>query len=452
MDKRRFQIIDWFKQNRSLTFGHLIYIVVGIAFILRISMIYIIPTSEDTTNVWPLTKSIADNLLGGKGYSLDGVNPDFYIFPIYPLFLAFLRFLHISYFHAKIVQCIVGALICLVIYKIGKRVFSEKTGLIAGFLWAVYPYSVVHSKALEDSTLLTFLVSLVILLSILFMEKRNYFNAMLLGLFCGLSAMTRNTFFAFLPFFFLWLIVYLKRQYWKHILTIIFGITIVVAPWIIRNYIHTGQFVLTTHGGSVLWIGNNQYINSLLKANLNQDYVIMVPGFVNILADPEEDKAYYKKAINFIKSNPWTFIENTLLKLYYFYGWKYYFRQADVPNDMTADLSPENVARIKAEVDRIYSQPYYRLRSIVYSLSAFPLFLMAFGGILTFSFRSKYNQLMLVFIVSFTAVHTLSIANIRHRQPIDALLTLYASNFIFWVIAKLSTILHLKTKEIGNEP
>ncbi|MGB9595420.1 MAG: ArnT family glycosyltransferase [Candidatus Poribacteria bacterium] len=438
----KIDIIDWIKRNLILLPDRLIYVIVGTAFILRVSMIFIISTPEETTNVWPMTESIVNNLLGGNGYSIDGVNPDLYIFPVYPFFLAFLRILHISFFYAKIVQCFIGALICLVIYQIGKRIFSEKIGLLAGFLWAIYPYSVVHSKALEDSTLLTFFVALTMLLVIIFMEKRNYLNAILLGLVCGLSVMTRNTFFAFLPFFLIWLIVYLRKKYLRHILIIIFIISLIVVPWVIRNYIHSGYVTLTTHGGSVVWIGNNQYINSLLKANLNQDYIIMMPGLVNILCSPQEDRVYYQKAINFILSNPKTFIENVFLKLYYFYGWNYYFRQVPVPGDLTVDLTTENIEKIKAEADRVYSQPYYKLRSIMYSISAFPLFLMAVGGFFTSSIKSKYHQLTLIFIISFTAVHILSIANIRHRQPIDAIFTLYAANFIFWVINKLSTALY----------
>jgi 4-amino-4-deoxy-L-arabinose transferase-like glycosyltransferase len=446
----KYNIINWFKQSSISIPNRLIYIIVGIGFVLRVSAIFVYPVSEDNTNVWPRTKSIVDNLLAGNGYSIDGSSPDFFIFPVYPIFLSFLRLLHISFFYAKIVQCLVGALICLLIYHAGKRVFNEKIGLLAGFLWSIYPYSVMHSRALEDSTFLTFFTTLVILMSVVFMEKKSYRNAILLGLVCGLSAMTRNTFFAFLPFFFIWLVVYLRQKYWKHILIIISGIFLIVAPWITRNYIHSGNIILSTHGGESVFSGNNPYINSLLKANLNQDYLLMKPGFLIIQGTIDEDKIYYSQAIDFIKSNPGTVIENIFLRLYYFYGWKYYFRQAPLPEGMVVDLSPENIKEIKATVDAVYSQPIYVLRDIFYSISAFPLFLMAFGGILTTPIKSKYNQLMLIFIVSFTIVHILSIANIRHRQPIDALLTLYAASFIFWVIAKISVALKSREAKFSN--
>jgi len=441
----RNDLINWFKRNLLLVPDHLIYIIVGMAFILRVSMIFIIPISEDTTNVWSLTKNIVENLLAGNGYSIDGVNPDLFIFPVYPFFLAFLRLLHISFSYAKIVQCFIGALICLVIYRIGKRIFNEKIGLLAGFLWSIYPYSIVHSKALEDSTLMTLFVNLTILITIIFMEKRDFLNAMLLGLICGLTMMTRNTFVAFVPFLFIWLVYYLGLKHWNYLVVFVMSMLIIIMPWVIRNYIYTGNIALSTHGGGAFWSANNPYINSLLKANLNQDYLYKVMD-VSTPVGHEKEKELYSEALDFIKSNPKTFIENIFLRLYYFYGWKYYFRQVpDPPSGYKySPLSPENIEEIKAEADKVYSQPYYRLRSLMYSLSAFPLFLMAVGGFFTSPIRSKYHQLTLIFILSFTAVHILSIANIRHRQPIDAIFTLYAANFIFWIISKISKISHFR--------
>jgi 4-amino-4-deoxy-L-arabinose transferase-like glycosyltransferase len=432
----KYNIINRLKQNLLLS-NRLIYIIVGVAFVLRVSMIFIIPTSEDTTNVWPLTRNIVNNLLAGNGYSMDGANPDLFIFPVYPIFLTFIRILHISFFYAKIIQCLIGSLICLVIYHIGKRLFDEKIGLLAGFLWSIYPYSVVHSKALEDSTLMTLLTTMTIFMAIVFMEKKNLLNSILLGLFCGLSIMTRNTFIAFVPFLFIWLVYYLKLKYWRYTAIFVISTSLVIMPWIIRNYIYTGRIALSTHGGGALWSANNSYINSLLKANLNQDYLYKIAS-VSAPIDHEKEIMLYDEAIDFIKSNPGTFVENIFLRLYYFYGWNYYFRQVpDPPNGyLYPPLSPENIEEIKQEADRVYSQPLYVFRSIMYSISAFPLFVMALGGAFTFSIKSKYNQLVLLFIISFTLVHILSIANIRHRQPIDAIFTLYAANFIFWILSR----------------
>ncbi len=388
-----------------------------------------------------MTKSIVDNLISGRGYSIDGKNPDLFIFPVYPIFLASLRLLHISFFYAKIVQCFVAGFICLVIYHIGKRIFNEKIGLLAGSLWAVYPYSVMHSKALDDSTLMTLFVVLTIFITIMFMEKKSFLNVMLLGLFCGLTTMIRNTFIAFIPFLFVWLVYYLRLKYWNYLVIFLISMFVIIMPWIMRNYIYTGHIALSTHGGGAFWSANNPYINSLLKANLNQDYLYKVKDIATPI-EYEKEKELYNEAVDFIKSNPKMFIENIFLRLYYFYGWKYYFRQ--VPDPETGykhpPLSLENIEEIRAEADRVYSQPLYRLRSIMYSISFFPLFLLAIGGFFISSIKSKYHQLTLIFIVSFTLVHILSIANIRHRQPIDALLTLYTANFIFWIIAKLSYI------------
>jgi 4-amino-4-deoxy-L-arabinose transferase-like glycosyltransferase len=430
--------IDKWTERRSIfRSNYLIFAIIGLGFVIRVAAIFIFPVSEDTTNVWWMTENIVNNLLAGNGYTIDGINPDLLIFPVYPIFLTALRMLHIPFFCAKIIQCLIGALICLIIYHIGKKIYNKNAGLVASFLWAIYPYSVMHSKALEDSTLLTLFSVLSILLSLMLLENKRFLIAMTLGLVCGLAIMTRNTFLSFMPFLLVWLFVYLGLRYWRHILIFVVVAFLIAVPWVIRNYVYTGYILLSTHGGGGVWIGNNPYINSLLKANLNQDYLMHVDGFISIPPTPEEDRIYYKRAVDFIKSNPAISIENVFLRLYYFYGWNYYFRQTPITNSQNITLSPSNIEELKAEADALYFQPTYRLRSLIYSVSFFPMFLLAVGGIAISSIKSKKNQLLLIFIVSFTAVHLLSIANIRHRQPIDALLTLYAASFILWVISKI---------------
>ena len=163
----------------------------------------------------------------------------------------------------------------------------------------------------------------------------------------------------------------------------------------------------------------------------------------------EDDELYYKMAIDFVKSNPVEFIENVFLRLGYFYGWQYYFRQ--VASSYPISLSPENVEELKAEASAIYSQPNMMLKSLIYSISAFPLFLMSLAGlIITRPILKRNRQIILLFIAFFTLVHILSIANIRHRQPIDALLTLYASGFALWFLEKLK-LLRNKDRKLSED-
>lgn len=415
--------------------------IIIIAFILRVSAMLVLNIGENEANCWIATKNIVQNLIDGKGYTWDGQNPDFFMFPGYMFFLAFIRLLGLPFIVAKLLQCLMDSLMCLVIYHIGKRAFNSKTGLLGAFIWSIFPFPVIHAHVLDDSTMIAFFSVLSILLSIILLEKKQFKTAILLGLSSGIAILTRSTFLSFLIILFPLLIIQLKLRNIKYILVVALTTFTIVCPWVIRNYIHTGYITLGTHGGLGLWAGNNPYINSLLKANLNQDYLqkkadYFNPGCNLMNVTPEQDKIYFDRAFEFIKSNPSKVAENILLRLGYFYGWKYYFRQASI--NTVVDLSPSNIEELKAEVEIVYSQPLVRLKSLVYSMTSFPLFLMALAGlIICRPLLTKEKQIILLFIVFFTAVHVLSIANARHRIPIDALMTLYASGFILWLIEKL---------------
>jgi 4-amino-4-deoxy-L-arabinose transferase-like glycosyltransferase len=323
--------IKLFKQKIILSPGRLIFVIMGLAFVLRISATFILQYPEDTANAWSTVKDIVENIVAGKGFTADGVNPDFFIFPVYPIFVAALRLCHLPLYFVKIVQCIIAALTCLIIYHICKRAFNDKIGICAAFLWAIYPYSVTHTQALEDSTLMVMFSTLGILASLVFVSKKTYLTAVILGVICGISILTRSTFISFMPFLFLWLFLYLRMKYLRHIVIAAVAILLVVTPWFIRNYLHLGYITLGGRGGMGMWTGNNPYTNPLLKANLGPDYLIHWEGYFitgnSSFKDvtPENDKIYYQRTLNFIQNNPKVFVENLVLKLSYLYGWRYFY-------------------------------------------------------------------------------------------------------------------------------
>jgi 4-amino-4-deoxy-L-arabinose transferase-like glycosyltransferase len=436
--------------NRSLI------AIMFLAFVLRLLALIIMNTPNELANVWGATESIVNNLIAGRGYTLNGANPDFFYFPAYPVLLASIRAIGLPFYFAKILQCLMGSLTCLVIYHIGKRAFNIKIGLVAAFIWAIYPYSVIHAQALEDSTFMALFSVLSILLSLILLEKRQVSIAIILGVVCGISILTRSTYLSFLMILLPWLLFHLKLRNIRYITIVILVVILCVSPWVIRNYIRSGNATLGTHGGLSLWVGNNPYIKSLIKANLNQDYLMrkdgfFIPGGSCDNLTPQDDKIYFSKAINFIMSNPVESIENVFLRLGYFYGWRYYFRQTSGPAGgySSLSLSPSNIEELKADADNVYSSTANRLRSLMYTLSAFPLFIMSLLGLIIYRpILERNRQIILLFILFFTFVHILSIANIRHRQPIDALLTLYASSFVFWFVGQLIFLFKKVTAKI----
>src|SRR5215203_4827585 len=101
--------------------------------------------------------ALARSLLDGRGYSF---TENWYPFTpantptahwsfIYPLYLAGIY--AVTGYHpllARVLQAAVaGALLCFLIYKIGRRVVNEETGLVGAGLAAVYGYFIYYNVA-----------------------------------------------------------------------------------------------------------------------------------------------------------------------------------------------------------------------------------------------------------------------------------------------------------------
>ena len=85
-------------------------------------------------------------------------------------------------------------------------------------------------------------------------KNRSLYYALLLGVLTGIGILTRPPLLLFAPIFlFMWIT---KRQMNRAIL-FIFACTLVLSPWIIRNYSVYHQFIPTTLIGEYnLWVGN----------------------------------------------------------------------------------------------------------------------------------------------------------------------------------------------------
>ncbi|GAB5045939.1 glycosyltransferase family 39 protein [Thermodesulfovibrio sp. TK110] len=113
-------------------------------------------------------------------------------------------------FGVRIFAVICSFLSSFFVYKIGKKLFDEKTGYISGVLFQLIPlFSTFGVLFTIDSPFILFwIVSMY--LFILATEKRGYF--LVLGLFIGLGLLTKYT----MAFFYFCMIIYLmKKGLWK---------------------------------------------------------------------------------------------------------------------------------------------------------------------------------------------------------------------------------------------
>ena len=112
-----------------------------------------------------------------------------------------------SWFQQQILACVIGAATVAVIGIVGRRLAGERAGLVAAGLAAFYPGLWVFERALLSEVLLLLGVAVMILLAYRFRDRPSIGGAAVLGVMCGLLALTRSEQVLVLPLLVLPLIV-----------------------------------------------------------------------------------------------------------------------------------------------------------------------------------------------------------------------------------------------------
>lgn len=144
-------------------------------------------------------------------------------------------------------------------FDLGRRLFNNRTGVIAGLLCAFHPLLLRYVPSLHLETLLTFLMTLTVWCSVRFWLDRNVLNGVLFGGAAGLAALTKAVVLPYPAVFvgaLLLTIIAARRRNdavavpWGGIVAIALTMAAVIAPWTVRNYGTTGHFVPVSSGSS----------------------------------------------------------------------------------------------------------------------------------------------------------------------------------------------------------
>ena len=349
--------------------------------------------------------ALARSLLDGRGYSFTekwypftpANTPTAHWSFIYPLYLA--GTYAVMGYHpvaARLLQGAVGgALVCFLVYLIGRRVANESTGLVSAGMAAVYGYFIYYSAALMTETFFIILVLLILHLSLELKEKPTLARWALLGLVLGVAGLLRQTVLLFVPFLLLWLFWELKKDgiRWWYFTVPIVVIILMIAPWTIRNYLVFDHFLLlNSNAGYALYASNNPNLGSDWR---NELVVIPVPEELAGQNEAQLDRALSQRGIEFILADPERYLQLTLDKsIEYFRFW---------PSSDSSRIS---------NLNRVLSFGLY-------------LPFMLVGLYLSFSRWRNFVPLYL-FIVIHTGIHLLSWPAPRYRLPVDAVLMVFA--------------------------
>lgn len=246
----------------------------AVAFLLRVAWILIghtykiKPTNENFGFGWEMGR-IGASLASGHGFSSPfgpETGPTAWEPPLYPYltagaFLVFGVYSKASAFVLLTFNSACSALTCVPIFKIARRIFSERVAVGSAWAWALLPNVMFWcTRWIWETSLSALLLATVVWLTLTLEERDGLWPWLEFGLLWGIIALTSTSLLSFLPAAGLWA-WYRRAKMGKRSLTGVVLSAVIffacITPWLVRNYQVFGQFIFVRDNfGAELRLGN----------------------------------------------------------------------------------------------------------------------------------------------------------------------------------------------------
>jgi tetratricopeptide (TPR) repeat protein len=380
--------------------------------------------------------------------------------PVYVYFLAFLfKLFGTGFMKARIAQMALGSVNCILLYFLGKKIFSRSVGIISALICSAYGVLIYFDAEFLYVGLAIFLNLLLIICLLNALEKPKLWKWVGCGVLLGLSLQTNATIMLFIPLVFAWLFfsvepaenensaddkplfVSNKKRFKKALgiyLLIVLGLGLVMLPFTLRNYFMGGDLVMVgTAAGINLHIGNNPNADGKSVNVPTRDFSYSNQWYDNTLIAaqkgaerqlgrellPSEASNYWiKKSLGFIITHPGTTLYLMFRKFFYFFN---------------AYEIPENQS--------IY---FFRIWSPLLKILVFNNFLLVFpfgiicplallGIMVTVKKKNKEVLLLLTFIAAFLFLMMIFFVCSRYRAIAVPVFIIFAAVAVDWYIRML---------------
>lgn len=346
--------------------------------------------------------------------------------PLYPYLVSVLyrAFGLQNYTAVRIAQSALSLVTMLLVYCLGKELYSSRVGLWAAGGYCFYPPLLGMNNLLLSEGLFTFFLTLAMLLAVRILRAPSFSVALTMGVSLALGALTRSILWLFSPLFSVLLFFAIKASFGRRALlsgAVLCSFLIVISPWAYRNTeLHKTLVIVDVMGGRNVMMGNYEYTplerswatitdvtgekawHNVLAAN--------TPGY-HRLTQGQIDKAAMKYGIKFFFSHPGLSIKRSLVKFFNFWQLERTF-VAGMMQGIFGDV-PKNVILALAVI-----------LCGSYALMTF----LAIYGILMVPPENRWAHWLLLFCIAFTClIHTAAFAHSRYNMPLAPLLLVYAA-------------------------
>lgn len=293
-------------------------LIFGLALLPRLFYLFNIPPEiTQGDDPWYYLK-LASGVLAGEGYH--EANLLAYRPPMYPMFLAtvFRLFGH-SIFAVQAIQVLLSCVTCLLVWRLGMALGSQRAGLLGGVFCAVYPFLIHYSVQLWSEQLFTFFIVAGVYAFVRSEQASSNWWRVGSGVWLGLAALTRESGLLLLLALLVWLWWIYKKAgvAMAHWLPIAVCTACTILPWTIRNYVAFDHFVpIATNSGINFYMGNNPQATGTFNW-------VLAPGTEWNQPCEHGDKELkaaslgFQYGLTFIRENPFRSLELVGLRAYY---------------------------------------------------------------------------------------------------------------------------------------
>jgi 4-amino-4-deoxy-L-arabinose transferase-like glycosyltransferase len=369
-----------------------------------------------------LSRSLAD----GRGFATES-GPTSLRPPLYPAFVAAvwtvtgLRTLAI----VRGVQLVLALLTTYAVFRLGRMLFDERTGLFAAAIVCFYPPLLFANVLLLTETLFTLLVVLMLLAYQRVLASGSAAAAFATGALIGLGALTRSVLWPFVFVLVPFTLVAVRRSWLQRAglaVLLVAGWGLVLAPWAIRNSRLWGMPVLVdTMGGMNLRMGNYEYtphdrIWDAVAMHGEKSWIVGLPPHPpggGMWTEAQKERWARDEAVSYMASHPVLTLWRNVIKLGDFWA---------LDRDFAAGISR----------GLYHPSPWFAALGIAAMLVAYPVvvLLAVLGATAKPPVDLRAHILLLLTVAFVCALHVIVFAHPRYRLPIMPLLALYAGSAI----------------------
>ena len=297
---------------------------------LGVRLLYIEQSQTSPFFDYPLVdaKTYADaaERMGVQGHWGGGDAP-FWQPPLYPYFLGFLYALFTpTYYLPRLVQAAISACNCVLLYLLGRRLFSPGLGLAVAVAAALYGPLVFFSGEFLPPPLALFF-NLLILLTLPWAMAGRPRRLLVPGFCLGLAALAVANVLLFLPAALLWVIIVRRALPWPrrllNALPLLLAASLVIAPVTLRNYLIGDDLVLiSSNGGINFYLGNNANYEETIRIPPGPAWRALVSQprtEAGLTQASDQSDYFFARAWDFISAEPSAYLLLLLHKTYLFW-------------------------------------------------------------------------------------------------------------------------------------